>query len=84
MPIDMAAAVPAAPVAPSPNTAKRRLPSSGVPYGSASRRRREESLKEEKEREGERGLADVELMKWLNSSEWRAEWRRDIDGGSCA
>ncbi|CEL51950.1 hypothetical protein RSOLAG1IB_00487 [Rhizoctonia solani AG-1 IB] len=57
--------------APSPNNAKRRLPSGSVPYGLSNRRRREESMKEEKqreqEREGERGLADVELMKYLNS-----------------
>ncbi|KAG9120788.1 hypothetical protein FRC07_003576 [Ceratobasidium sp. 392] len=55
---------------PSPNNAKRRLPSSSVPYGAANRRRREESVREEKEKpaERERGeLADVELMKWLNS-----------------
>ncbi|QRW00581.1 hypothetical protein RhiJN_28599 [Ceratobasidium sp. AG-Ba] len=60
----------------SPNTAKRRLPSSSVQYGSANRRRREESVREEKDKPntGERGqerergeLADVELMKWINS-----------------
>ncbi|KAG8745326.1 hypothetical protein FRC10_008343 [Ceratobasidium sp. 414] len=55
---------------PSPNNAKRRLPSSSVQYGAANRRRREESVREEKEKPGdrERGeLADVELMKWLNA-----------------
>ncbi|KAF8710865.1 hypothetical protein RHS03_02074, partial [Rhizoctonia solani] len=63
---------------PSPNNAKRRLPSGSVPYGSSNRRRREESMKEEKqreqEREGERGMADVELMKYLNSSGWDCDW----------
>ncbi|CAE7099277.1 unnamed protein product, partial [Rhizoctonia solani] len=54
---------------PSPNNAKRRLPSGSVPYGASNRRRREESIKEEKEREGERSLADVELMKYLNSND---------------
>ncbi|KAG8695988.1 hypothetical protein FRC08_007435 [Ceratobasidium sp. 394] len=55
---------------PSPNNAKRRLPSSSVQYGAANRRRREESIREEKEKPVERErseLADVELMKWLNA-----------------
>ncbi|EUC62096.1 hypothetical protein RSOL_413070, partial [Rhizoctonia solani AG-3 Rhs1AP] len=73
MPAELPAALQATSTAgPSPNNAKRRLPSSSVPYASASnRRRREESIKEERERErereGERSLADVELMKYLNS-----------------
>ncbi|CAE6436639.1 unnamed protein product [Rhizoctonia solani] len=72
MPTELPAALQATTATgPSPNNAKRRLPSSSVPYGASNRRRREESIKEERERErereGERSLADVELMKYLNS-----------------
>ncbi|KAJ1309923.1 hypothetical protein OPQ81_006682 [Rhizoctonia solani] len=69
--VDLPAQQTTSAAAPSPNNAKRRLPSGSVPYGASNRRRREESIKEEKERErereGERGMADVELMKYLNS-----------------
>ncbi|KAF8610550.1 hypothetical protein BDV93DRAFT_517663 [Ceratobasidium sp. AG-I] len=73
--IPSATAASSAPAVPSPNNAKRRLPSSSVPYGAANRRRREDSVRDDKDkadraadRERDRGeLADVELMKWINS-----------------
>ncbi|ELU44692.1 hypothetical protein AG1IA_01277 [Rhizoctonia solani AG-1 IA] len=40
-----------------------------------------EEKQREQEREGERGMADVELMKYLNSSGWDCDWLASDAGG---